>query len=399
MLPLLATATSTPRCSVGLGQARRGHARDPGAARQRRRRPTARHRRPKRRPGRSSTTRRGSSSPAPSGLVSLLLSLISVSHPLFPRLLRSSRRLSFTRCHASSEPRPSSRHDPGTMPLRARRTGPLRLSPFRSPIPSRPTSRRSSLPRRCSKILSDSFRPFLFSIYLNADDVAVAARSWSSGELRAPASDPGAPVDHAPGPPFPDPESTARSTTTPASSPGDDRRRPRQTIDAIEARTRRRGRRLHPDSGDYPTTEETEAQGPRPDRPVGHRPRGLRRRDGRSSSTWTRSSSTARSSCTPLPASRRPTYRTASARRSSRTTCSRTSARPTSTRALAAALAKVDAAATPEHAARLQRGRQVNAVVGLVGAPIVFLGPVGLGVLQLAPLRQGPGLPRRSRRS
>jgi uncharacterized membrane protein YgcG len=41
--------------------------------------------------------------------------------------------------------------------------------------------------------------------------------------------------------------------------------------------------------------------------------------------------------------------------------------------ALNVALQKVDAAATPEHAALLQVGRQINAVVGLVGAPIVFL--------------------------
>jgi uncharacterized membrane protein YgcG len=47
--------------------------------------------------------------------------------------------------------------------------------------------------------------------------------------------------------------------------------------------------------------------------------------------------------------------------------------------ALTAALAKVDAATTAEHAADLQRARQVNAVVGLVGAPIVFLGLVGWG--------------------
>ena len=43
--------------------------------------------------------------------------------------------------------------------------------------------------------------------------------------------------------------------------------------------------------------------------------------------------------------------------------------------ALGAALTKVDAAATPAHAAELERGRQINAVLGLVGAPvIVFLG-------------------------
>lgn len=45
--------------------------------------------------------------------------------------------------------------------------------------------------------------------------------------------------------------------------------------------------------------------------------------------------------------------------------------------ALAVALERIDAAATPEHAARLQAGRQINAVVGLVGAPIVFLGLFG----------------------
>ncbi|MEA2578096.1 MAG: uncharacterized protein QOD78_1684, partial [Chloroflexota bacterium] len=41
--------------------------------------------------------------------------------------------------------------------------------------------------------------------------------------------------------------------------------------------------------------------------------------------------------------------------------------------ALGIALDRIDAAATPEHAAQLQAGRQVNAVLGLVGAPVVFL--------------------------
>jgi uncharacterized membrane protein YgcG len=45
--------------------------------------------------------------------------------------------------------------------------------------------------------------------------------------------------------------------------------------------------------------------------------------------------------------------------------------------ALGVALAKVDAAATPEHATQLQLGRQVNAVVGLVGAPIALFGLAG----------------------
>jgi uncharacterized membrane protein YgcG len=45
--------------------------------------------------------------------------------------------------------------------------------------------------------------------------------------------------------------------------------------------------------------------------------------------------------------------------------------------ALTVALAKVDAAATPEHASSLQTARQVNAVVGLVGGTVVLLGLSG----------------------
>jgi uncharacterized membrane protein YgcG len=45
--------------------------------------------------------------------------------------------------------------------------------------------------------------------------------------------------------------------------------------------------------------------------------------------------------------------------------------------ALAIALQRIDAAATPENAARLQTARQINAVVGLIGAPIAFLGLAG----------------------
>ena len=45
--------------------------------------------------------------------------------------------------------------------------------------------------------------------------------------------------------------------------------------------------------------------------------------------------------------------------------------------ALNTALAKVDAAVTPENAARLQTARQLNAALGLIGAPIVFLGLAG----------------------
>jgi uncharacterized membrane protein YgcG len=45
--------------------------------------------------------------------------------------------------------------------------------------------------------------------------------------------------------------------------------------------------------------------------------------------------------------------------------------------ALAVALQDVDAAATPGHAASLQQARQANAVIGLVGAPVIFMGLAG----------------------
>jgi uncharacterized membrane protein YgcG len=45
--------------------------------------------------------------------------------------------------------------------------------------------------------------------------------------------------------------------------------------------------------------------------------------------------------------------------------------------AILAAMRRIDAAATPENAARLQLGRQLNAVVGLIGAPFLFLFVVG----------------------
>ena len=45
--------------------------------------------------------------------------------------------------------------------------------------------------------------------------------------------------------------------------------------------------------------------------------------------------------------------------------------------ALDIAMRRIDVVATPENAQRLQVGRQANAVIGLVGAPIVFLGLAG----------------------
>ena len=97
------------------------------------------------------------------------------------------------------------------------------------------------------------------------------------------------------------------------------------TIDAIEART---GAEVvvYTQAGGYVPDRPGRDRGarPRPDRPVGRRARGLRRRHGDLLRPATRASSTARSSSTPRPASRRRSCPTASARRSSRTTCCRT---------------------------------------------------------------------------
>ena len=63
--------------------------------------------------------------------------------------------------------------------------------------------------------------------------------------------------------------------------------------------------------------------------------------------------------------------------------------------ALEVALRKVDEAATPEHAASLERARQLNAVAGARRRAHRVPRPEWLGVHQLAAVRQGPGLPRR----
>lgn len=50
--------------------------------------------------------------------------------------------------------------------------------------------------------------------------------------------------------------------------------------------------------------------------------------------------------------------------------------------ALDIAMQRIDAAATPDHAARLQTARQINAVVGLIGAPVAFFGLTGWALLR-----------------
>ena len=48
--------------------------------------------------------------------------------------------------------------------------------------------------------------------------------------------------------------------------------------------------------------------------------------------------------------------------------------------AILVAMDRIDEVATPENAARLERGRQFNALIGLMGAPIAFIGLVGWAI-------------------
>ena len=122
------------------------------------------------------------------------------------------------------------------------------------------------------------------------------------------------------------PRPTAPSTTTPASCRRTRSSRPRRRSTRSRRGPAPRSSSTPRTAATYPDDRGDRGEGARPDRPVGRRSRRASTTGWSSSSTWSRTSSTARSSCTPAPASRRPTSRTRSARRSSRTTCSRTSA-------------------------------------------------------------------------
>ena len=58
--------------------------------------------------------------------------------------------------------------------------------------------------------------------------------------------------------------------------------------------------------------------------------------------------------------------------------------------ALGVALERISAAATPENAARLEAGRQINAVLGLIGAPVAFMGLAGWAYMQWRRLGKDP---------
>ena len=64
-----------------------------------------------------------------------------------------------------------------------------------------------------------------------------------------------------------------------------------------------------------------------------------------------------------------------------------------------AALDKIDANATPEHANTLDTARIIDAAVGLIGAPLLLILLVGVGALVVASLRQAIRFISMTRRS
>jgi uncharacterized membrane protein YgcG len=237
-------------------------------------------------------------------------------------------------------------------------------------------------PETLDEILDVSVRPVLAAGDLNAATIVAVARVLTevTGELPGgPAEEPGAPPPDAPppGPPFPEPEidravydfAGVFSPETIASVEA--------TIDRIEGRT---GAELvvYTQVVDSPNESETEANALALINQWGVGRRGFD--DGMAiffNFDPSRSGGQVQLYAAP---GFRDTYLTNSERQSIFENDMLPHLRADDwDAALLAAMDRIDAAATPETAARLQQGRQLNAVVGLVGAPLIVAGLVGWG--------------------
>ena len=202
----------------------------------------------------------------------------------------------------------------------------------------------------------------------------LAATSW----LLVVAAGPVAAASPAlPGPPFPPPEADRAVYDYAGLFSPDTIAKAEATIDAIEARTGAEVVVYTQDSGGFPTTEETEAKARALIDAVGRRAGRLQRRPG---DLLRHASRTCEHGQVQLYAA--PGFEAAYLSNGERQAIFDNDMLPHLRSAdfdgaLDIALAKVDAAANAEHAATLERGRQVNAVLGLVGAPIVFMGLSG----------------------
>jgi uncharacterized membrane protein YgcG len=244
-----------------------------------------------------------------------------------------------------------------------------------------PLFRPHVAPETLDQILDVSVRPVVAAGDLNAATIVAVARVLMevTGELPGgPAADPGAPPDAPPaGPPFPEPEidravydlAGVFSPETIAAVEG--------TIDRIEERT---GAELvvYTQVVDSATTSETEGHALALINQWGVGRKGFD--DGLAiffDFEPGRSSGQVQLYAAPGFAA---TYLTNSERQSIFENDMLPHLRADQwDAALLAAVDRIDEVATPENAARLERGRQLNAVVGLVGAPLVLGGLIGWG--------------------
>jgi uncharacterized membrane protein YgcG len=234
-------------------------------------------------------------------------------------------------------------------------------------------------PETLDQILDVSVRPVLAAGDLNAATIVAVARVLMevTGELPGgPATDPGAPADAPPaGPPFPEPEidravydfAGVFSPETIASVEA--------TIDRIEERTKAEVV-VYTQVVDFATTEETERRARALIDQWGVGRRGFD--DGLAvffDFEPGRSSGQVQLYAAPGFAA---TFLTNSERQSIFENDMLPHLRADDwDAAILAAMDGIDEVATPENAARLEQGRQLNAALGLVGAPLVLTGLVG----------------------
>ena len=231
------------------------------------------------------------------------------------------------------------------------------------------------------RILTDSVRPVLGASDHNAATIVAVARLLMevSGELPGgPASDPGAPADApSPGPPFPDPE-LDRAVYDFAGVFGPETiAAVEESIDRIEERTKAEVV-VYTQVVGFPTTEETERNALALINQWGVGRKGFD--DGLAiffNFEPSRSSGQVQLYAAPGFAA---TFLTNSERQQIFENDMLPHLRADDwDAAILAAMDRIDEVATPENAARLERGRQLNAVVGLMGAPLILAGLVGWG--------------------
>jgi uncharacterized membrane protein YgcG len=231
------------------------------------------------------------------------------------------------------------------------------------------------------RILTDSVRPVLGAGDLNAATIVAVARLLMelSGELPGgPASDPGAPADAPPqGPPFPEPEIDRAVYDFAGVFEPETIAAVEETIDRIEQRTKAEVV-VYTQVVDFATTEETERHARALIDQWGVGRQGFD--DGLAiffDFEPGRASGQVQLYAAPGFAA---TFLTNEERQRIFENDMLPHLRSNDwDGAIIAAMEQIDGVATPENAARLEQGRQLNAVVGLMGAPLILAGLVGWG--------------------